>query len=470
MAHGNSYDKESVQAPGSKWGGLSIGLLVVGIAVMAGGYFMGGKDHSNHSYLTSFMFYLSIALGGLFFVLLQHLTRAGWSVVVRRLAEGFMKNLLWMLILVIPILLNAKTIFAWADTRTAAEMTAIHGGHGHGHEADAHGAADAHGEKGEKKADADVKHFGGAPVASDGKPTGRIDYAHAEHRHHLSKVLGKKKGYLNLDFFYVRVGIYFLIWIVMALFMWKNSVAQDDNKDPKLTIKMGKVSAGTMFFFAMSLTFAVFDMIMSLDYAWFSTIFGVIYFSGGVVGIMAALIIASFVLQKKGYLKGAVTTEHYHDMGKLMFAFVIFWAYVSFSQFMLIRYPDIPEETGWFLIRWTQSATDAGWRNWSIWIPMIHFVIPFALLMSRHVKRNHVTVTLMAVWMLVASYLHIYWEVMPTLNYPLYTPPHFGLNDVLIALGMGLFFIGGFLFNIKSVKLIPVGDPRLQESLDFQNY
>lgn len=322
MSHGNHYDKESVQAPGAKWGGLSMALFGLGAGIAAGGYFMGDKAHSNHSYLTSYMFYLSIALGGLFFVLLQHLVRAGWSVTVRRMAEAFMKNLILMALLFIPILLNVNTIFAWADDGTHGADQATSGDHNQ--DAD-HAHTD------------DVEHSGGQ---SHDLKEGRIDQAPAELKGHLTKVLIKKQSYLNADFFKIRFGIYFVIWIVLALFMWKNSVAQDEHKDAAVTVKMGKVSAGAMPFFALTLTFAVFDCVMSLEYAWFSTIFGVIYFAGGVIGIMASLIIASFLLQKRGYLKGAVTTEHYHDMGKLLFAFIIFWAYVSFSQFMLIRYPD----------------------------------------------------------------------------------------------------------------------------------
>lgn len=440
MAHGNKLDSESVKAPGAKWGGLAIGLIVVGAGVIFGGFSMSKAGHGLHSYLTSFMFYLSIALGGLFFVMLQHLTRAGWSVVVRRLAEGFMKNVLVMLVLFAPIFMNIDKIYAWADS----------GSHG-----------EAHAES------SDTAHAGGEAHLT----TGRIDTIDDEKlQHHLEHVLHHKHKYLEAGFFKIRVGIYFLVWIVLALFMWKNSVAQDSHGEAATTIKMGKVSAGAMPFFALSLTFASFDWMMSLDYAWFSTIFGVIYFASGFIGLMACLIISSFFLQKRGYLKGAVTTEHYHDMGKFMFAFIIFWAYVSFSQFILIRYPNIPEETIWYLHRWQHEDGSLGWKNWSIAIPVIHFILPFILLMSRHVKRNKVTCMIMAVWMLVASYFHFYWVIMPTLTFPSVTDPAFGFNDVLIAVGMGLIFFGGFLFNLKNVNLVPVKDPRLDESLNFTNY
>jgi hypothetical protein len=445
MAHGNKLDLESVKAPGSKWAGLAIGLFVIGAGVIFGGFQMGETAHGLHSYLTSYMFYLSIALGGLFFVLLQHLTRAGWSVVVRRLAEGFMKNLILMLVLFAPIFMNIDKIYAWADA---------------GH------AAHAETDSTHKNTEADTAHKGGEAEAHYGRLDTIKDEKTKKHLHH---VLEHKKGFLEKGFFSVRVGIYFFIWIGLALYMFKNSVAQDSHGEAATTIKMGKLSAGAMPFFALSLTFAAFDWMMSLDYGWFSTIFGVIYFASGFIGILASMIIASFLLQKRGYLKGAVTVEHYHDMGKFMFAFIIFWAYVSFSQYILIRYPNIPEETIWFLHRWELDG-GTGWKNWSIALPLFHFVLPFLLLMSRHVKRNKVTCVLMACWMLVASYLHFYWLIMPTLHFPSTTIPHFGLQDVLIAVGMGLIFIGGFLFNLKNVNLVPVRDPRLQESLDFTNF
>ena len=438
MAHGNKLDIESVKAPGAKWGGLSIGLLVVGIAVSIGGIFMGEKAQGLHSYLTAYMYFLSIALGGLFFVMLQHLTRAGWSVVIRRLAEGFMKNLILMLVLFAPIFMNVSTIFAWAD----------------------HGDAAAH------EASGDIAHAGGEHHVVGGRTSGVED---EKLKKHLEHVLHVKGGYLSEGFFKIRVGIYFLVWIGLALFMFKNSVAQDSHGESATTIKMGKISAGAMPFFALSLTFAAFDWMMSLDYAWFSTIFGVIYFASGFVGVMASLIIASFLLQKKGYMKN-VTVEHFHDMGKFMFAFIIFWAYVSFSQFILIRYPNIPEETIWYLHRWEQEGGVTGWKNWSIVVPVIHFILPFLLLMSRHVKRNKVTCTIMACWMLVASYIHFYWVIMPTLKFPFMNTPSFSFQDVVIVVGMGLAFVGGFLFNLKNVNLVPVKDPRLDESLNFTNY
>ena len=445
MAHGNTYDKESVKAPGSKWLTLGAILAIVGLGVLFGGFSMGGehaKAHNMHSYLTSYMFYLSIALGGLFFTMLQHLVRAGWSVSIRRIAEGFMKNVILMLLLFIPLFLNVGSIWAWADD-------GHHGDHAHT----------------EKKAD--EAHAGGSAE----KHYGRIDKVEDEKlAHHLHHVLEhKREGFLNEGFFKVRAGIYFFIWIALAVFMFKRSTDQDEHGDPAKTVSTGKIAAGAMPFFALTVTFAAFDWMMSLDYAWFSTIFGVIYFASGFIGVMASMIIAIFILQKRGYLKGAVNKEHFHDMGKFMFAFIIFWTYVSFSQFILIRYPSIPEETVWFMHRWKIDG-GPGWSNWSIAVALLHFALPFVLLLSRHVKRNITTCTLMACWMLVASYIHFYWIIMPTLEFPLKTLPHFGLNDVLIAVGMGLVFIGGFLFNLRNVNLIPVKDPRLGEALNFTNY
>ena len=450
MGHGNTYDKESVKAPGSKWAGLSIILFVIGAGITYAGWSMGGAEahtHNMHSYLTSFMFYLSIALGGLFFVLLQHLVRAGWSVTVRRIAEGFMKNLLLMALLFIPILMNISNIWAWADNGSHAHKEA---------------PAAAHQDKTEEA------HLGG----NSEEHWGRIDKVTDEKlAHHLHHVLEhKREGFLNKKAFIIRACIYFAIWIVLAPVMFKRSTSQDEHGDAQSTVISGKIAAGAMPLFALTLTFAAFDWMMSLDYAWFSTIFGVIYFASGFIGIMASMIIAIFLLQKRGYLKGAVTVEHFHDMGKFMFAFIIFWAYVSFSQYILIRYPSIPEETVWFMHRWVSEDGGAGWSKWSLALVLLHFMLPFVLLMSRHVKRNRLTCTLMACWMLVASYIHFYWLIMPTLKFPVTTVPQFGLNDILIVVGMGLFFIGGFLFNLKNVNLIPVKDPRLDEALNFTNY
>lgn len=349
------------------------------------------------SYLISFAFWLSLALGGLFFVLLHHLTRAGWSVVVRRIAEAVAANVHLMVLLAVPVVLGMHHLYHWS-----------------------HAEAVAH-----------------------------------------DPVLAGKAGFLNPTFFTVRVVIYFVIWSVLAWYFFRTSVAQDGNGDPGLTLRMERLSAPGMILFALSLNFAAFDLLMSLDPHWFSTIFGVYYFSGSVVVFCAVMPILLFWLQSTGRLSRAITVEHYHDFGKLLFAFTVFWAYIAFSQYMLIWYAHLPEETGWFLKR--QSD---GWTAISLALLFGHFVVPFVVLISRLFKRRPLLLALAGGWMVVMHWIDMFWLVGPELTAG---GPHVGLADVLLFVGMGGLFLAVWALRLRRHPLVPVRDPRLAESLAFEN-
>ena len=409
MGHNKKFDEQSVDAPGSKWNGPMFTFLGIGLALAIGAFIMqGDKAHFLHSYLVAFMLFLSISLGALGFVMINHLVRAGWSVTIRRVIECFMKNLALMAILFIPIAMNVDTMYAWADSRDAATLKKELNIGDHGH--DAHAAHDDHADEkvahaadskdahaghdhaeGEHDHAADAKdahaghdHAEGEHDAHDDHAeghdahghsaltVGRADLAHGKHKHHLERVLGIKQVYLEQSFFNYRAIFYFVVWIALAFFMFNKSVSQDTSKDPKTTILMGKASAPGLMFFGLTLSFAAIDWMMSLDYAWFSTIYGVIYFSGAIMCMLASTIITVRILQAKGYMQGVVDQEHYHDMGKFMWAFMIFWTYTSLSQFLIIWYADLPEETIWFLDR-----MKGGWSTISYVIIFSHFVIPF---------------------------------------------------------------------------------------------
>ena len=505
MGHGKNFDEKTVLAPGAKWN-KAIGIFAVLGTLLIGGACLtkSTESHFYHSYLTSFMLYLAITLGALGFIMIHHLTRAGWSVTIRRIQEGFMKNIWLMAILFIPIGLNTDKIFSWADTRTGDELAKGISLESYHFDSAHHG--DDHADHGhaEPAVEIEVKEVkkivaGGHPDNSKNKVQkeeteelvvtvtetaqtesahddhnahgdahhgegGRFELAHGRHRNHLEHALHAKHSYLNVSFFVKRAFIYFAIWIVLAFFMFKKSTAQDVDGNADTTILMGKVSAPGLMLFALSITFASFDWMMSLDYAWFSTIYGVIYFAGAVMCLYAASIIAARVLQAKGYLQGAVDTEHYHDMGKLMWAFMIFWTYTALSQYLIIWYADLPEETIWFLNR-----SKEGWMPISYVVIFAHFVIPFIFFMSRHMKRNKTICTFFAVWLLLAEFVYLYWQIMPTVTFPITTPFSPSISDVLILLGMGGFYVAAFLLNLKNQNLIPVRDPRLKESVNFVN-
>jgi hypothetical protein len=266
---------------------------------------------------------------------------------------------------------------------------------------------------------------------------------------------------LNAPFFYVRTAVYFAVWTVLATWFHRRSVEQDTVGTPKPTSAMEAASTTGLVLFAFSVTFFAFDFVMSLTPHWYSTIFGVYFFAGCILGSFALLLIVSFAVQRAGRLVHAITAEHYHDLGKLLFAFTVFWAYIGFSQYMLMWYANLPEETSWYAARQTGS-----WTAVSLVLLFGHFILPFLLLMSRSVKRRKLLIVSGAVWMLLMQWLDIYWLVMPSK-----TPGGFSpcLLDVATFVGIGGVFFATGIRRLGAHALVPVKDPRLAESLGFEN-
>lgn len=449
---------------------------VIGVIGLAGAAFGFTTDQRRFafSWMFAFVTCLSIALGSIFFVLIQRLTSAGWSVTVRRTAEFFSYGVLALIPLFIPILLCMGHLFPWLGGGHGAEADKASGGDHHSSiqliapaHAQEHAAPHAapptagHAPAGTAPAGAPADHA--APHGN-----GAQAQAHATHEAHQlihSGVMAKKSAYLNKTFFYVRALLYFLIWTVLAVRLFGLSAQQDSSKDPKLTVRAQAFAPAGTFLFALSLTFAAFDWIMALEPTWFSTIFGVYYFATGVVSSLAVIILVTMALRTSGPLAGAVTPEHYHDLGKLMFGFLVFWAYIGFSQFMLIWYAALPEETTWYHNRWDFGP----WAKVSMAILIGHFVIPFFWLMSRNFKRNLGRLQIGAGIILVMHVVDMYWFVMP--NYKL-ASDDFSFNpliDISCLLAVGGIY-GAFVFyRMTKHFLVPVGDPRLERSLHFQN-
>jgi hypothetical protein len=272
----------------------------------------------------------------------------------------------------------------------------------------------------------------------------------------------RKTAYLNIPFFTIRVVTCFVLWIVLTNWFLKRSVEQDRSGDVELTNRMQRLAAPATFIFAITLTFAAFDFGMSLEPEWFSTMFGVYFFSGSVVGFFALLPLATFLLQKMGWLSRTVTVEHYHDMGKLVFAFIVFWTYIAFSQYMLIWYGNLPEETFWFLRRQTGE-----WTQLSLLLLFGHFAVPFFGLISRSPKRRKAVLAIASLWVLFMHFVDMYYVVMPHTSaerIPL------SIVDVACFLGIGGIFVAAAAHRLARLSLIPVKDPRLAESLAFENF
>jgi hypothetical protein len=394
---------------GDQADGVYVGAQVVGViglvAAVVLGYF--AKDDFRrffYSYLIEYVFFLAIALGGLFFVLLQHATKAAWSVTVRRIAEWFASSLPLMAVLSVPILaaviIGHGSLYPWA-----------------------------------------VKDWVGAK--------------------------GFKGWWLQRGFFVGRAVVYLAVWSWLGTWYWKQSVKQDKTGDIELTRRMQWWAPLGLILFGLTLTFAAWDWIMSLDPVWYSTIFGVYYFAGCAVALFASLILTVRLLQGYGLLLKSVTTEHFHDLGKFLFGFTFFWGYIAFSQFMLQWYGNIPDETGWFLRHGASTVSPNDFSPVIIALLIGHFLLPFAGLLSRHVKRTPATLTFWAVWMLAFCWLDIFWLIMPQFDDGAY---HAGLIDLAALVGVGGIFVAFVVRRAAHDSLRAMRDPRLPDSLAFQNF
>jgi hypothetical protein len=456
----------------------TIGFL--GLLGAGAGYTMDPRRFA-FSWMFAYVTSLTIALGAMFFVLVQRLTSAGWSVTVRRTAEFFSYGIIALIPLFIPVLMSMGHLFPWlapaADHGKAETPAAVHGSislitpaYAQEHAAP---TATPHplpappsGHEGQPPAaegSAGLDPHAGLGAGHDGVSARE----HAQHEAHAlvrAEILEHKSAYLNKSFFYIRACLYFLIWTILAVRLFGYSAAQDISKDPQLTVRAQQFAPPATFLFALTLTFAAFDWVMSLEPTWFSTIFGVYFFAAGVVSSYAVLILVTMALRSSGPLEGAVTVEHYHDLGKLMFGFLVFWAYIGFSQFMLIWYAALPEETTWYHNRWDHDP----WAKVSMALLLGHFVFPFFWTISRNFKRNLGRLQIGAGIILVMHVVDMYWFVMP--NYLIGKDGFsFSWIDLACLCAVGGTY-GAFVFyRMTKFSLVPVGDPRLERSLHFQN-
>ena len=274
--------------------------------------------------------------------------------------------------------------------------------------------------------------------------------------------MAAKTVFLDKKFFLIRAAIYLVVWCFLGWGFLKVSTRQDTTKDPNDTLVAQRYSPLATWAFGLTLTFSMFDWVMGLDPAWFSTIFGVYIFSCSAVAALAVLTFVLLLL-KDGPLKGMVSVEHFHDMGKILFGFNGFWAYIGFSQYMLIWYAGLPEETTYYHTRGLGSA-EGPWRIVSLVLIGAHFIIPFFMLISRHAKRNLEILKFGAAWLFVIHIIDIYWFVLP--NYSKELVPHW--LDITCLLGVGGSYLAVVFFMMGKHQLVPVGDPRLKRALAFE--
>ena len=365
-------------------GGIGLLLSVAGAFMDQGTFFQ--------SYLVAFTFFTTVALGGLFFVLIHHVTGAYWGVVMRRVAENLAYTLPLMGLLMLPLFFGMHDLFHWSHEEAVAHDT----------------------------------------------------------------ILQWKAPYLNTTFFIIRNVLIFVIWSWLAHGLRKLSLAQDAGNVESLG-KMRRKAAGGTVLFALTVTVFAFDWLMSLDPHWYSTIFGVYVFSGGFLAGLALLSILAILLRNHGAGE-IITAEHTHDFGKFLFAFTAWWAYIGGAQYFLIWYGNIPEETIYFLQRW-----EHGWKGVSLFLVLFHFIIPFIVLAFRASKRVPVLIVSIAGLMLFNHYVDHFWMISPSFN-----DHHFQISWMHLTtfLGIGGLFVWWLFKKMGSDPIIPVGDPKLQKSIE----
>lgn len=340
-------------------------------------------------------FLTSIALGGMFFIGIEYLTGAVWSVPFRRVVEVLTSFVLIAPLILLLAIFNIHSIFHWSHTEV---------------------------------------------VQTD-------------------VILKNKEQYLNFNFFLIRFVVTFIIWFAFFFLFTRTSQKQDKDPNTRYSKRNSIYSAIFMPVFAITLTFFAIDWLMSLEPHWYSTIFGVYYFAGTFLAFLGAFTFASILLNENGYLIKGLTQEHYYSMGALMFAFTNFWAYIAFSQFMLIWYANLPEETFWFINRGSGS-----WLYFSIGLIFVKFVIPYILLLPQPSKMDPRKLKIISLWILFAHYYDLYWIVMPT-----FSPKGvvLGLPEVsFLFLAIGLILLSFYTFANK-VNLVPLGDPKLKRGVEF---
>jgi hypothetical protein len=366
------------------------------IASFALGYAKGDDlEHFAFSYLVGFAFFLSISLGALVFLPIQYVTKASWSIVIRRMAEVMASIMPVLLLLGLPVIFLLGRIYGWADP------AAIH-----------------------------------------------------------DPALAHKAAFLSKGAFTLRWGIYFVLWTALAWFFWRNSLKQDESGDLGLTRRMENMSGFALLVCALSIALAAFDLVMSVDYLWFSTMFGVYYWAGGFVTFYAVMTLLTMGLQNSGRLERIISPEHFHDYGKLMFAFTFFWGYIAYSQYMLYWYANIPEETAWYLMR-----SQNGWGVMGLSLVFVTFLLPFAGLVSRYAKRNRKMLAFWAFWIIGAQWINLYWVIMPEYNHSFVIDP----MDATVFVGIGGVWLAAITRLAMGGRLVPVKDPRLDDSLRFEN-
>jgi hypothetical protein len=339
------------------------------------------------SYLVGYLLWLGIALGCVALVMLHHLVGGNWGFVIRRILEAGARTLPLLVVLGIPFVISLSPSHAWARP----EML------------------------------------------------------------NLNSMSPFKRVYLGDTFFYVRTAVYFAAWLSLAYILNKWSFEQDQTDQPaRVGIRLQSLSAPGLIIYGFTVTYAAVDWVMSLESAWFSTIYGMMFMVAQALSAMAFVIIVLMLLSRQKPLSDVVSASHFHDLGTLLLAFVMLWGYLLLSQYLIIWSGNLQEEITWYM-----SRGNGGWATIALFLVIFHFFVPFFLLLSRDVKRRMRVLATVAAGLIFVSWVDLIWIVKPSFK----NAPPFHWLDVAAPIGVGGVWIAGFIWQLKDKPLLPLNDP-----------
>lgn len=352
--------------------------------------FFMAREQFFESYLLGFVFWIGIALGSFALLLLHHIFGAEWGFVVQRGLEAGTRTFPLLFVLFLPLLGGMGHLYEWTSD--------------------------------EAKANPLLKH--------------------------------KLESFLNVPFFFGRTVIYFAIWIGVAYLLSKWSAEIDQTGDARIPERLRALAFGGLMLYGLTATFAAVDWLMSLDPEWYSTMFGLIFIVGQVLATLAFMTLLTRVLSKHKPLADVARAPHFHDLGNLMLAFTMIWAYLSFSQFLIIWSGNLPES-----ITWYKNRSEGGWQYLVLGIFLLNFVLPFALLLSRFTKRRIELLSRVAVVILLMRLVDLFWVVAPNFHRREF---HVHWLDVAAPLGIGGVWLWFFVQQLKGRPVLPLRDPRME--------
>ena len=387
----------------NRWRTIALGiggiLSIVMLAMMV--FFPEFREQALRSWLLGFIFWGGIGIGGLGIVILQHITGGAWGVVIRRVAEAASRTLPIILLLFVPLAVGIGSLYEWT------------------------------------------------------------------HLTETDRIVVERQPYLSVNWWIIRAVIYFIMWGAMMYFLNKWSLEQDQTNDENTALKLAqdssKFSGPTMVFFVLVVTFASVDWMMTLDPHWFSTIWGLLFAAGWGLSFLCFAVAILAYLSDKAPMNRILGARHFHDIGKLILALVMVWAYFNFSQFLIIWSGNIPEETRWYLTR-----MEGTWGAIGILLVVLHFAFPFLILLNRNIKRNPKQLAWLAIFILVIRLVDMYYIIGPSPRIGAHgheMPFSVSWMDFVAPVAVGGIWLWYFLTQLMSRPLVPINDPYLENAI-----